>query len=69
VRCKEFIVSGGIKNYLDGFYHIQKMPHTAIYGQASALLTSAQESYEALEAYLQAQIKGLQLAYTYLRPR
>lgn len=69
VRCKEYIVSGGIKNYLDGYYHIRKMPHTAIYGQASALLTSAQESYEALEAYLHAQIKGLQMAYTYLRPR
>lgn len=69
VLCKEYIVSGGIKNFLDGYYQIRKMPLPAVYGQASALLTSAQESYEALEAYLNAQIKGLQLAYTYLRPR
>lgn len=67
IKCKEFIVSGGIKNFLDGYYGIRKIKAPAIYGQASTLLKYAAESYELLEKYIESQIKGLELSYAYLK--
>jgi isopentenyl-diphosphate Delta-isomerase len=64
--CHEIIVSGGIRNFLDGYYVISKINTTAIYGQASAFLMQAKESYEALAKYCTDQINGLKLAYAYL---
>ncbi|MCB9032371.1 MAG: type 2 isopentenyl-diphosphate Delta-isomerase [Chitinophagales bacterium] len=64
--CTNFIISGGIKNFLDGYYYTQKLNSNAIYGQASTLLKYAEQSYEALEAYIISQIKGLQLANAFL---
>lgn len=65
--CTNFIISGGIKNFLDGYYYTQKINANAIYGQASTLLQYADQSYEALEEYLISQIKGLQLANAFLK--
>lgn len=65
--CNEIIVSGGIQNYLDGYYFMEKSKVPAIYGQASALLKYAQNSYEDLRSYLLSQRQGLQLAKAYLR--
>ena len=67
IACRQFIVSGGIKNFLDGYYALEKINATAVYGQASALLKYAAESYEVLEAFLNSQIKGLQLAKAFLK--
>jgi isopentenyl-diphosphate Delta-isomerase len=66
IACKHIIISGGIKNYLDGYYLIQKSKMPAVYGQASTLLKYAAESYEALHTFLDFQVKGLSLAYNYL---
>ena len=60
--CNEFIISGGIKNFLDGYYLMEKLNSTAVYGQASTLLQYAEKSYEAVEQFLQHQIEGLKLA-------
>lgn len=60
------IISGGIRNFLDGYYLIQKANGNAIYGQASEMLRHAQESEEALHTFLQYQIEGLLLARAYL---
>lgn len=65
--CNEIIVSGGIQNFLDGYYFMEKSKVPAIYGQASALLKYAQNSYEDLRSYLLSQRQGLQLAKTYLK--
>lgn len=67
IKCQQFIVSGGIKSFLDGYYGIQKINASAIYGQASTLLKYAAESYEALESFIESQQKGLELAYAYLK--
>lgn len=67
IKCNQFIVSGGIKNFLDGYYSIQKINATAIYGQASTLLKYAAESYDALEDFIESQLRGLELAYAYLK--
>ncbi|PKQ66379.1 type 2 isopentenyl-diphosphate Delta-isomerase [Labilibaculum manganireducens] len=69
VKCKEIIISGGIQNFLDGYYLIEKSTLPAIYGQASSLLKYAKESYEELRAYLESQRKGLQLSKSFLRVR
>jgi isopentenyl-diphosphate delta-isomerase len=67
VNCRNFIISGGITNFLDGYYHISKLNHNAIYGQASSMLKHAQISYEALHQYISLQIEGLKFASAYLR--
>lgn len=68
-RCREVIVSGGIKNFLDGYYLINKLRTTAIYGQASGFLQHANVSYESLQKYCSDQVDGLKLAYAYLTVR
>lgn len=67
VKCREVIISGGIKTFLDGYYLIQKIHAKAIYGQGAALLEHARHSYESLRQYLSLQIEGLKLAYAYLK--
>lgn len=67
VRCRQVIISGGIKNYLDGYYLMKKCSIPAIFGQASSILKYAKESYEELYHFLDAQHKGYNLARTYLR--
>jgi isopentenyl-diphosphate delta-isomerase len=69
IRCHHVIVSGGIKNFLDGYYLINKVKINAIYGQASGFLKHATEGYEVLQKYCSDQIDGLKLAYAYLRVR
>jgi len=69
IKCKEVIISGGIKNFLDGHYLMEKCDISSVYGQASELLKYAKESYEDLHNYIELQRKGLELAKTYLRVR
>lgn len=67
VRCQHIIVSGGIRNFLDGYYLISRSKLPAIYGQASSLLKYANESYERLHDFVQSQIRGLRLAETFIK--
>lgn len=64
--CKQVIISGGISSFLDGYYLMRKSKLPAIYGQASNMLRYAREDYEKLREYIQYQLKGLQMANTYL---
>ncbi len=66
VQCKQLLISGGVKDFLDGYYLTSKSSLPAIYGQGSAFLKRAQISYEAVQAYVEMQIRGLQLAQAYL---
>jgi isopentenyl-diphosphate delta-isomerase len=66
VRCKQIIVSGGIRDFLDGYYLISQSRLPAIYGQASAFLKHAQGEYDQLGHFVESQIRGLQLAEAYL---
>ncbi len=67
IRCRQIIVSGGIQDFLDGFYCIKKLKLPAIYGQASAFLKHAQGDYADLKAYIEMQIRGLELAEAFLK--
>lgn len=65
----DILISGGIRDFMDGYYHTEKINANAIYGQASAFLKHARGSYAELEEYVELQLKGLKLAKTYLRLR
>lgn len=69
VQCRQLIISGGVRSFLDGYYllHASRLP--AIYGQASAFLKHAKDDYKTLETYVKHQVSGLQMAYAYLRIR
>jgi isopentenyl-diphosphate Delta-isomerase len=67
--CKQFIISGGVKNFLDGYYLMEKLDAAVVYGQASTLLRYAEKSYEELEQYLNYQIEGLKLAKAFFKVR
>ncbi len=66
-ECKQVIVSGGIKTFLDGYYLIEKCGLSAVYGQASNFLKYARGDYETLREYVQTQVRGLELGKAYLR--
>ncbi len=67
IRTQSIIISGGIGNFLDGYYLIMKSKVPAVYGQASAFLKHAQANYEQLQEFVQLQIEGLKIAYNYLQ--
>lgn len=70
-KCKveNIIISGGIRDFLDGYYLVQKAALPAVYGQASGFLKFAQGDYAELRTFVQAQVRGLELANAYLVPR
>lgn len=67
IKCKQFIISGGIRNFLDGYYLRSKLQHNNVYGQASAFLKHARGDYKALKKYVQLQVEGLKIAEKYLK--
>ncbi len=66
INCRQFIISGGIKSFLDGFYLMKKINTTSIFGQASGFLRYAKEGYDELHQYVSYQVNGLNLANAYL---
>lgn len=68
-KCNNVIISGGIKNFLDGYYLTSKANIPAIYGQAAPFLKYANESQEALDTFAELQIKGLLMSQKFLKIR
>jgi len=69
IVCKNIIISGGVKTFLDGYYLTQLCEMNAIYAQASAFLKHSTGEYNELQAYCNLQKKGLQTCYQYLKIR
>ena len=69
VACQHLIISGGVQGFLDGYYLTELAGLPAVYGQASAFLRYAREDYGSLRRYVTTQLRGLELARAYLRPR
>jgi len=69
ILCRQVIISGGIKTFLDGYHLVKKSRLPAIYGQASGFLRHARENYQTLQEYVGYQVKGWQLAEAYLTPK
>lgn len=68
-KCENVIISGGVKNFLDGYYLTSKANMPAVYGQAAPFLKYANASQEALDEFAEIQIKGLLMAQKFLRIR
>lgn len=69
IHTQHLIISGGVRTFLDGYYLVERSELPAVYGQASAFLRFAREDYGTLQRYVSTQIRGLELARAYLRPR
>jgi len=67
IQCKQVIISGGVKTFLDGYYLTNRCKLPSIYGQASGFLKFARGDYAELRAYTQGQINGLLFAKSFLR--
>ena len=67
VHCQQFIISGGIKNFLDGYYLSQKAALPAVYGMAGVALQHAMTSKEDLFDFLKAEREGYRYASAFLR--
>lgn len=66
-KCNNVIISGGVKNFLDGYYLINKSSLNSVYGQAAPFLKYANKSQEDLDQFAQFQIDGLLMAQRLLR--
>ena len=62
-------IAAGITDFLDGYYLLKKSGFPAVYGQASGFLKHAQGEYAELKSYVQAQVRGLELAHAFLQVR
>jgi isopentenyl-diphosphate Delta-isomerase len=67
--CRQVIISGGVRTFLDGHFLINKLRTNCVYGQASAFLKHARGDYQDLHEFITAQIQGLELANNYLKVR
>lgn len=68
-KCENIIISGGIKNFLDGYHLISKSKLNAIYGQAAPFLKYANVSQEALDSFAAHQTKGLLMVNKMLKAK
>ncbi|MFT4601737.1 MAG: isopentenyl-diphosphate delta-isomerase [Arenicella sp.] len=66
-RCENVIISGGVKDFLDGYYHTENANMPAIYGQAAPFLKYANVSQLALDEFADLQTKGLLMANRLLK--
>lgn len=66
LRNKEIIISGGIRNMLDGFELKSKLKGNSVIGMASAFLEPAMSQYETLKEYFLCQREALLVAKTLL---
>lgn len=67
VKAGNLIISGGLKNFLDGYYLINISRLPAVYGMASQFLSFARVDYQNLKKFTETQLEGLRMAYAYLR--
>lgn len=63
---KEIIISGGVSNFLDGYYLTKKLNANSVYAHASVFLQYAAIGFDALDQFIETQVKGLALANQYL---
>jgi len=70
LNCNQFIVSGGIPDFLTGYYHLERLGSNNFYGQASVFLKYAlKDDPNILDGFIEKQIRGLELAQAYLKLR
>lgn len=68
IKAKYIIFSGGIKNFLDGYYLMSHSRMPSFYAQASGFLKYALE-YDQLIKHTRYQIEGLKMSKAFLRAK
>ncbi|MDX1478816.1 MAG: isopentenyl-diphosphate delta-isomerase [Saprospiraceae bacterium] len=69
LQCRQVIISGGLRGFLDGYYYMNRLTLPSVYGHASQFLKYAQEDYATLSQFARSQTEGLKLAHAYLKVR
>jgi isopentenyl-diphosphate delta-isomerase len=64
-KNKQIIISGGVRNFLDGFYLQEILEFSSIVGQAKNFLNHA-SNYDKLRAFTNDQVEGLKMARAFL---
>lgn len=64
-----FIVSGGVRSFLQGFFLTESLRAPACYGMAKPFLEASQGSYSDLAQFVQRELDSLKMAQTFLRPK
>ena len=64
--CRQIIISGGIRSFLDGYYYISRSLLPSIFGQAAGFLRFARGDYNDLRSFVSDQVKGLAFARAFL---
>ncbi len=67
LACRQLIISGGMRSFLDGYYYISKSTLPSVYGQASEFLHHARGDYHDLQTYVAGQVSGLKFAKAFLQ--
>ncbi|MBT4838028.1 MAG: type 2 isopentenyl-diphosphate Delta-isomerase [Methylococcales bacterium] len=66
MRCRQYIISGGIKTFMDGYYLKEKLIPRSIVGQANKFLDPAADCYESLKKVIQDELNSLKMAQNFL---
>lgn len=66
---KSFIVSGGIRSFLQGHYLLENLKGNGLYAMAKPFLEAAQKGEDSLRSFVQSELEGLTLAKTFLRAK
>jgi len=69
LACRQLIISGGIRSFLDGYYFISKSSLPSVFGQASGFLRFARGEYHDLQRFVADQVNGLKFAKAFLKVR
>ncbi len=64
-----FIISGGIRSFLQGHYLRENLKAASLYGMAKPFLKAAAVSYEELDRYVQRELEGLTMATYFLKAK
>lgn len=66
-NTESLILSGGVRNFLDGYYLLSRSKMPSVYGMASEFLKHAVEGYESLQHFFEDHIRGLLISKAYLK--
>lgn len=66
IQCSNFIISGGVRTYLDGYFLTQLSKGNAVFGMASPFLSYADEGIDSLRDYVSQLCRGLSFANNFL---